>query len=75
MAYIDPHLLDMARSQAVAKRDKKELPYKPPYKYKASDGEERVVDTEWFDKFTDDFLKQTPERLSTTAVNEQPKLS
>jgi len=74
MAYIDPHLLDMARMRAVAKRDKKELPFKAPYKYKSSDGEERVVDTAWFDNFTDTFLKQTPERLSTTAVNEQPEL-
>jgi len=72
MAYIDPRLLDMARAQSNAIREKKELPYKAPYKYKDGDGFEREADPEWFDNFCVSLSKQEP--VALTPTNEQPKL-
>ena len=57
MAYVDPILLNMARLQANAIREKKELPYKPPYKYKDGDGTEREADAKWFDDFCESLAK------------------
>lgn len=61
---IEPEVLDMARKQAVAIRDKQELPYKPPYLKK--DGTE--IDTAWFDTFARNFFGR-PDLLK----NELPK--
>jgi len=47
----------MARLQANAIREKKELPYKPPYKYKDGDGTEREADAKWFDDFCESLAK------------------
>ena len=71
MAYIDPQLLNMARAQANAIREKKELPYKAPYKYLTHDKTVHEADAKWFDEFCASLAKDQTVKLPP---NEPAKL-
>lgn len=71
MSYIDVEVLDMARAQANATLGGIELPYKPPYKYKTQDGEERVSDKEWFESYVKSLVDRAEQ--NEQSINELPK--